>query len=411
MRPYVKAALLASLILPALPDSPAGAAVFNNPVVVSSDNISEPGIAVAPNGTIYVHGPRGIPLNSVMWRSTNGGASFTPTSGLTRLGLGGGDMHIAVQPNGKLAFTDLWLGSSSVGSSTNQGDTWIANQMQGTLVQDRQWVATTGNDIVYHVTHELAAGLVVSKSVDGGVTYPIQTLAASTLDQNFCICPSGYFIAESGADLGGLNDKIGVAYTTQTGVGFARSINGGLTWARTAIDTTGGASTMDAFPVIANAGGNKLVAVWLETTNSSSRVMFSSSANWGAPGSWSPPTAIVSTGSSVFPWVDAEGGKVSVSLYHTTATGGPDKVANSALWYLKYLESNDGGATFAALDTADALSVKSGPICTDGLNCGSDRELGDFQMLVLDNNGKANISYARSLNGSTDTEVRFVKQA
>lgn len=401
----VAAALGASL----LPNLPATAATFGTPVVVSPNDVSEPGIEVAPDGTLYVHGPTGLPLRSSIWRSDNGGTTWVPTPPFYRTGLGGGDIDITIQPNGKLAFTDLWLGSSSVGVSSDKANSWLTNQVQGTLVQDRQWVANTGRDITYHVTHQLAAGLIVAKSLDGGLTYPVQQVAATTLDQGNCICPPGYLIAEAGTANAGTDDKVGVIYTTATGVKFSRSANGGLTWAHAVVDPTGGASTIDAFPVVANTGANKLVAAWLEVSGSTSRVMFASSANWGQ--TWSAPKAIVSGGASVFPWIDARAGRIGVSVYHTTSSGNPDNVPSSAQWYLKFLDSTDGGATWSSLTTADATAVKSGPICTDGINCGADRELGDFQMLAFDNAGKANISYVRSINGVRDTEVRFVKES
>jgi hypothetical protein len=411
MHRSVKGALGAAVFgLALLPNlSPADAATFSTPVVVSANDISEPGVEVAPDGTLYVHGPAGVPLWSSVWRSVNGGTSWTQTSSLTRTGLGGGDIDIAIQPNGKLAFTDLWLGSSTVGSSADQGNTWITNQVQGTMVQDRQWVETTGRDIVYHVTHQLATGLVVGKSLDGGVTYPVQTVAATTLDQGNCICPPGTLVAEAGVAVAGTDDKVGVAYSTATGVRFARSTNGGLTWSQVTIDPQGGGSTIDSFPVVANGGGGKLVMVWLDINGSSSRVMYSQSTNWGT--TWTAPRAIVSTGTAVFPWVDASGSKVAVSLYHSTSAGNPSNLPNSAQWHLKYTESLDSGSTFSALTTADPTAVKSGPICVDGISCAEDRELGDFQMLALDNSGSANISYVRSIDGEFNTEVRFVKQA
>ena len=43
-------------------------------------------------------------------------------------------------------------------------------------------VATPGGGVVYHVTHQIPLGLVVSKSVDGGVTYPLSNVAATPLD-------------------------------------------------------------------------------------------------------------------------------------------------------------------------------------------------------------------------------------
>lgn len=42
-----------------------------------------------------------------------------------------------------------------------------------------------------------------------------------------------------------------------------------------------------------------------------------------------------------------------------------------------------------------------------GVNDGSDRELGDFQSLVLAGRGLAHLSYARSKDGVADTQLRI----
>src|SRR3954465_11653974 len=60
----------------------AGAAAFGAPVVVSGDNASEPGIDVAPDGTLYVNAPVGVLSNipgspSNVYRSSDGGATWT----------------------------------------------------------------------------------------------------------------------------------------------------------------------------------------------------------------------------------------------------------------------------------------------------------------------------------------------
>ena len=46
--------------------------------------------------------------------------------------------------------------------------------------------------------------------------------------------------------------------------------------------------------------------------------------------------------------------------------------------------STDGGTTFSALQSVDPTPAKTGPVCTAGINCSSDRQLGDFQQLTLD---------------------------
>jgi hypothetical protein len=394
----------------------AHAATFST-TVVSPDNVSEPGIDVGPDNAIYVNGPTGILSNlpgspSNLYRSTDGGATWVMTPYSMRANLpGGGDFDISIDPKTNTLYsTDLWLGSATVGRSTDDGQSWTANPLQGVLVQDRQWVATSGNGVVYHATHQIPSGLIVSKSVAplDGVVYPISTVASTPLDQTGCVCPPGNLIAEGGSGAAGTSDKVGLIYATSTGgVKFAHSSNGGLTFANTPVSPGSSAATNANFPVVANAGGGHLVAVWQEVLGNTATIHFSSSNNWG--GTWALPRTLVTGGSSVFPWIDAKGSKVAVSLYHTTSAGTPDTVPAGAQWFESYLESTDGGGTFSGLTTADPTPAKTGPICTSGINCSSGRELGDFQSVVLDNAGAADLAYVHSFDG-TDTEVRFAHQ-
>jgi hypothetical protein len=168
------------------------------------------------------------------------------------------------------------------------------------------------------------------------------------------------------------------------------------------------ATTNGAFPVVADDGTGHLTAVWNTVEGSTSSVLLAQSADFGA--TWSAPRTLVSGGASTYPWVASKGGKVAVSLYHSTTAGTPDGVPASAQWFESYLESTDGGATFGPLISADPTVAKVGPICTGGINCATGRELGDFQQVALDPAGKAVVSYVHSFDG-TDTEVRFAKQS
>src|SRR3954464_9480345 len=218
------AALAALAVAVVLVAGPAAArASFNSPVVVTGANLGEPGIDVARDGTIYINGPTGLLSNlpgspSDVFRSDDGGSSWQLLPAGLKANLpGGGDSDISLDPQtGALAETDLWLGSATVSKSTDKGQTWTANPLQGVVVQDRQWVAQAGGGIVYHLTHQIPSGLVVSKSVDGGLTYPISTIAATPVDQTGCVCPPGTLIAEGGSLLG-TGDKVGLVYATSTG--------------------------------------------------------------------------------------------------------------------------------------------------------------------------------------------------
>jgi len=59
---------------------------------------------------------------------------------------------------------------------------------------------------------------------------------------------------------------------------------------------------------------------------------------------------------------------------------------------------------------SDPTSVKSGPICTEGTGCSEDRELLDFQSVALDNSNLADLAYTRSIDGQSNTELRFLHE-
>lgn len=389
---------------------------FSDPVVVTDENTAEPGIDIASDGTIYVNAPSGVVhlpgTASFLFRSDNGGATWTQTGpGLRGLLPGGGDSDVAIDPvDGAIYFTDLYLADSTVSVSRDKGQSWaFANPVGGLPVHDRQWLASPGAGVVYHVYNQIPAGLTVSKSTDGGLTFLQHMLAATIIDRNGCECPPGNMIAEKTTLL---PDKVGVIYdTSMGGIKFARSTNGGLVWTQSVISPNGSASnTGMSFPVVANAGGGNLKAVWLEQVNdSSTRLRFSSSSNWGE--SWSAPVTLVSGGTSVYPWLDARGGKVAVALYHTDASAAtPDEVPAGSPWYVKYLESSNGGASWSAPLPVDNLAVKSGPVCTQGANCAENRELLDFLQVALDSQNRANVTWTRSKDNVGDTELRFARQ-
>jgi len=394
-------------------------AAFGPPVVVTGLDTGEPGIDVATDGTIYVNAPAGLLSNlpgspSFVFRSDDGGQTWTLTPSSLRANLpGGGDSDISVDPvTGTLYMTDLWLGSATVSRSTDRAASWIANPVQGVVVQDRQWVATAGSGNVYHATHQIPAGLVVSKSVApaDGLVYVYSTVAATPVDQAGCVCPPGNLIAEPGTGLLGSGDRVGLIYATSSGgIKFARSTNGALTFTNVPVSGASAADTTQAFPVVAPAGNGALHAVWMEVFGtSSSRVRYARSADWGA--SWTPPTTLVAAGTSLYPWVASRGSKVAVTLYHTDAAGTPGTVPEGSPWFESYLESLDGGVSFSTLAAIDTVPVKSGPICTEGINCSGDRELLDFQSVTVDGAGRTNAVWTRSIDGVSDTEIRFARQ-
>ncbi len=135
--------------------SAVAAGPFGPPVVVTGIDVGEPGIDVATDGTIYVNAPASFLSNlpgslSHVFRSDDEGAPWTLTDpGPLRGNLPrGGDSDIAIA-DGTLFMTDLWLGSSTVSVSHDKGAaSWVSVPTHGVVVQDRQWIATTGGEIV-----------------------------------------------------------------------------------------------------------------------------------------------------------------------------------------------------------------------------------------------------------------------
>jgi hypothetical protein len=406
-------ALTICLLVAAFGAGAAQAATFST-TVVTGDDAGEPGIAVGKDNAIYIDAPSGLLSNlpgspSWIYKSTDQGASWTKLDpGLRANFPGGGDVNISIAPDtGTIYGTDLWLGSATVFTSSDGGASWLANPLQGVPVQDRQWVAAASGGNVYHATHQIPLGLVVSKSTNG-LVYPFSTVAATPVDQTGCVCPPGNLIAEGGGGLLGTTDKVGLIYATSSGgIKFARSTNGGITFTNVEVSPASSADTGQAFPVVANAGGGNLVAVWQEVNGNTSTVHFARSADWGA--TWTDRKALVTAGTSLYPWVAAEGSKVAVSLYHTDAAGTPSTAPETAQWFEQYMESADGGATFGAPQTVDPTVVKTGPICTEGINCSGDRELLDFQSLTV-KGGASYLTWTRSIDGVSNTELRFARQ-
>ena len=139
-------------LLPAMHAMPvrAQSATFGTPVAVDDSRPGgEPGIITDSAGRVFVNAPPGLPGPSNVWRSSDGGSTFT-FAGPGNVGaspngvgvaIGGGDANLAVDAQNSLYFVDLWLGNSSTAVSHNSGTNWFAQPFGTVPIQDRPWVS------------------------------------------------------------------------------------------------------------------------------------------------------------------------------------------------------------------------------------------------------------------------------
>src|SRR3954468_19604923 len=146
----VGVALLAALALPAA----ASATSFAPPVLVSATEAHrETSLARDPKdpSSMFLCGPSGVPnteYNQSYFHVTHdGGASWKPIrveggqTDLRNYSFEGGDCDVAYDDGGTMYSADTWLGSLSVGHSTDGGKTWDGTPLAAAApVVDRPWL-------------------------------------------------------------------------------------------------------------------------------------------------------------------------------------------------------------------------------------------------------------------------------
>lgn len=363
---------------------------------------TEPGIDIAPDGTIFVNATTGLGIHSVLNRSTDGGASFqqmvfgTPWGRLP----GGGDTEAAVAAGGRVYFLDLWAGSNSLTYSADNGATWARGTPLTTLpLTDRQWLAVgprdpaTGADTLYAVYQLIQppGSVWLARSSDGGIVWDHHVQVSSGDAFPGAVVADGDFVAVQWYHQA--SREVYVSTSHDRGATFTEHI--------VSYDADGSIWSQAGLAL----DGRHLYSVSMDRTTLDVEV--ARSTDLGA--TWEP-TVVVSDPAhgAQFPWIAARDGKVAVAWYGSdTYTGHSNDAPATAAWVIKYAESVDGGSSFSAEVTAlpPGDTVKKGPICTSGLGCNGNRELGDFLQVAIDAAGRAVISYV-------DTgRTKIVKQA
>ena len=394
-----------------------------NPVTGEQD--IEPRVSVDPLGNIYGAAIQGIPAGTDVWKSYDGGKTFSylgqpdgaqaaAALGARGTGIGGGDEDLAIGTTGTVNVTSLWLGSATEGVSTTGGSAWVENPVATDVPgDDRQWIATDGSNTVYLTYKQLGVALsgtesiITVKSTDGGITFGQPSLVTTP--------SSGVQPGDQGNIIVDPNNH--AVYTVFIGSGgnqvyLAKSVDGGQTWIlKLVFQANTGTNLANVFPNVAVDAASNLYVAYSDGTN----IHLTVSKDGGT--SWTAPVRVndgLNSKTSLAPWIVAgSAGKINVTWWGTAAASNMDSNAN---WQVFMAQSQNATANIPTFSQAAATPVMHvGPICVDGTGCASGtRNLAEYfaptsytdgSELILYSDDHNNVSplgtFTRQISGPT----------
>ncbi len=367
---------------------------FASNTLVYTGNYGEPGLATDRSGrTIYVTTPGDG--GAVLGKSSDHGRHFRrlatvrPKSGSLEARSAGSDSDVAVTPNGDVLTADLNLSPVAiVVSRSSDGGRSFPQQttiLTGTPA-DREWVATDGptGAIVYVAYHDLGTGTVLAvRSTDGGKTFGPQMLLES---QPTTIAQAGH----NGTSIGSLStDGRGGVYlnygttrldTTDTTYGsppissiqIAVSRDFGQTWTDHTVNAGAADSNYGNFWMASavDSAGNVFVTYSGYAHNHGRHAVWLQ-ASADHGTTWTAPLQVSApAGNGLFGWVAAGGPDVADVAWYSTPS--PNKDAASAEWSVSVAQVRGllHHHPKVIRGTASDHVVHRGGICTLGIFCG-----------------------------------------
>jgi hypothetical protein len=280
--------------------------------------------------------------------------------------------------------------------------------------------------VLYLAFHDLALEVeVVAKSTDGGRTFVKHSvasndpaLAGDTFPNTFSgpvrvdpTDPNRVYVVY------GISTQADNAATCQTNptncpfgpprsVVVARSNDGGQTWGDAMAMTSPAGSVLgNLFPwITVDRAGNVYVTAAGSLKNAdgsfTNGIFVSSSRDHGQ--TWSPKVKVnTGPGAIVFPTIVAGAPGVLDVAWIQSSDADQTKPGD---WTVHFAQSRDAVASRPSYTEVQGPLIRHGIVCTLGINCNGNRELGDFIEIALDSRGFAHVavtSTIKSPNGSS----------
>jgi len=393
----------------ALKNNPAGVPVFG---IYSQtgigDSCGEPTLAVHPKtgDVLYQCGLQTLLVNKF---GKNGSASWTPVQPLVE-SVQSSDPILRQDPTTNRVWINQLMpqGCSAQAFTDDFGKSWTQSAAGCALgiSFDHQTIGAgkatalpaspVYPNVLYYCTNDLAA-LNCGVSLDGGLTYgpshPVFTDPPETCSPivgHIKSAPDGTtYLMPDGCD-----DEAGdqaVFVTTDNA----------LTWTKRSIPQ---ATSGDAgHPSLGVASDGTVYAAWgsKDNVDGGGRVHVAVSRDRGAH--WTSPRALgkeLGVHVSRFPLaVAGDGDRAAVAYLGSTDSGNPGRNKTFfGTWRMYVSFTYDRGRTWKTVDATPASPVQVGSICTGGTSCvtgpESDRNLLDFNDMVIDARGKVLIAFA-----------------
>jgi hypothetical protein len=431
-------ALALVVALLAVPTSPAGGGkdVRSQRFAFTATNLlpppgfggfSEPSIAVSPKDHVFFCGPRGLTtgngfIRTADWKTFE---RFDIHDAVTE----GEDCDVKVGPDGAVYEAALQIYGSAIRKSildgqgppaapnTNGNGSFDYQLYEDTVEQDRQWLAPDPSDgsIVYFGYHDIAAEQeIVTKSLDGGKTFPIHVLAsndptlapdtgANTYSGPVRVDPADHNTVAIVYGISTLGDNVNACNPDTACFGFPKiivvavSTNGGLTFtdhvAMDASNLPGNVILGNIFPWgTFDRAGNLYVMAAMGGTDAAGNpvngIYYARSADKGT--TWSPMIrANKGPGAVVFPtMIGGKGGVVDFAWLESSALD----QADNGTWTVHFAQSRNAASAAPTFTEVTGPAVRNAPVCTLGILCSGNRELGDFFEIALDSFGYAHVA-------------------
>jgi hypothetical protein len=409
----------------------------------------EPSIRADLLGNVYPAGIRGVPAGVDVWRFGPNAfcPRFTfyrdsefpspgtdppsnpanPNAGYVWLGqpdgifvtggegspdAGGGDIEITTSfpatpgATPTLSMVSLTLANITSAASFDRGNNWTAaNPVAAPVpIDDRQWIEAYGQSTVYLYYRTLLTltGLVLNKSIDGGVTY-----AASSNIVNPLGFTPGWIDVDQTPNL---NGSVDIYLSGQNSSELAvfhcvdpmPTLPSVITCTKSTVDNT--MSHGHLFDVVSVDNADNVYTAWSNNKD----IFYAYSTDKGL--TWSSPIKVTNAGGgggmpnfNFFPWITAgDDGRIGIVWYGTDKTTNAD---NDAEWKAYYAFTDNARAATPTVPTVRWLAasdhfIHKSNVSQAGLSTGAvNRNLIDFFQVAHDpRDGAAVIAFADDHN-------------